>query len=129
MAQAALVNEKFDAGAALVRAADKAQVPLRAALWVYDGSEDRWRLALEATSSPSIGPLEFSQALHRAVDLIADDDERDRVRDLLLEDVELFTRPSPMAQQLRPQLGTARSVFRTRLQGAVLYRLELSQAI
>jgi hypothetical protein len=139
MAETALVKEKLDAGEALVRAADGAGVPLRAALWVYDGGEDRWTLALETDPAQALGPLAFSRKLHDAVDGIADAAQRDSVRDLLLEDVELFTRPSPIAQMLRPRLGAAASVSRTRLrntsvdgyvvEGAVLYRLEQNQAV
>ena len=87
MAQAILVKEKIEAGEALVRAADAANVPLRAALWVYDNGEDRWSLALEAQPDQTTGPLAFSHQIHDAVRAIADEAQRAAALDLLLGDV------------------------------------------
>jgi hypothetical protein len=137
--QAELVTEKVQAGERLVRAADAHSVPLRAALWVYDGGADTWTLALEADPKAGLGPLEFSRQLHRAVEAIPDERERDAVNDLLLGEVALFTRPHPIAKMLRPKLGQSVSVSRSRLantlvsgyvvEGALLYRLERNQRV
>lgn len=139
MAEAALVTEKVQAGEWLVRAADAKKVPLRGALWVYDSGEDRWTLALEAKPTAKLGPREFSAALYEAVGAMKTAKQREAAKNLLLSDVVLFTRPHPIAQMLRPTLGKARSVSRTRLgnttvggyivEGAVLYRLEPSQTL
>jgi hypothetical protein len=142
MAQAALVNEKIESGAALVRARDRAKVPLRAAYWLYDSSDDVWRLILEAMPDKvgKIGPMmRFSQSIHDAVANIPSVTERESVSDLLVEDVELYTRPSPIAQHLRPSLGQAATVYQWRMrnsmvngyliEGVLLYRLEPGQTI
>jgi hypothetical protein len=129
MAEAVLVAEKLDAGETLVRAADKGGVPLRAAFWVYDSEEDVWRLVLESRPQAKLGPREFSQKLSEAVDAMPNSKQRAIARELLLSDVSVFTRPHPLAKMLRPSLGKARSVARTRLRDAVLYRLEPSQRL
>lgn len=139
MAEAALVREKVQAGAWLVRAADAGKVPLRAALWVYDSTEDQWTLVLESKPEKDMGPREFSTALHAAVAAMKNVRQRNAAQDLLLRDVVLFTRPHPIAERLRPSLGKAKSVARTRLgnttvggyivEGAVLYRLESAQTL
>lgn len=139
MAQAELVNEDVLAGKWLVEAADRNHVPVRGALWLYNGDDERWTLVLEATPGEELRPLDFAQRLHDAVATIADARQRDAARQLLLGSVQLYTRPNPVAQLLRPSLGQAGSVSGTRLrntavgnylvEGALLYRLEPSQAV
>jgi hypothetical protein len=139
MAENTLVTEKIQAGKALIAAADTANVPLRAALWLYDSNEDSWALVLEAEPSAGLGLREFSRRLHKAVAMISDESDRRAAADLLVGDVALFTRPHPVAQMLRPSMGTAPSVALARLRntaigsqivdGALLYRLERSQAV
>jgi hypothetical protein len=129
MAEATLVEGKLKAGETLVRAADRSKVPLRAAFWVYDSEEDLWRLVLESRPEAKLGPREFSQKLYEAVDAMTDAKQRAAARELLVSDVAVFTRPHPIAKMLRPSLGKARSVARTRLRNAVLYRLEPSQSL
>ncbi len=139
MADAALVTDKIEAGEALVRAADAASVPLRAALWLYDSDEDRWRLVLEADPTSGLGLRAFAQGLHDAVPRIKDVDLRRGATDLLIDDVLLAIHPHPITEMLRASLGASRSVFRTRLaktrvgrvtvDGAYLYRLERLQTL
>ncbi|MBI5497112.1 MAG: hypothetical protein HY904_19005 [Deltaproteobacteria bacterium] len=139
MAQAALVSDLVDAGRDLVAAADAAGVPIRAALWLYDSHEDRWTLVIEAPPSPRLDKHDYALQLHQAVGSIPDPQRREAARDLLFGAVTLATKPHPVAQLLRPSLGQAASVLRARLshtsvgqyivEGAVLYRLERSQAV
>jgi hypothetical protein len=139
MAEAALVNEKVQAGEWLVRAADRGKVPLRAALWVYDRGDDKWTLALEERADATLGPREFARSLYKAVEAITQVARREAAKHLLLRDVAVFTSPHPVAQMLRPALGKVKSVARTRLDGttvggyivdgAFLYRLEAKQAL
>ncbi len=137
MGEAALVKERIDAGRRLVAAADAAGVPVRAALWLYDRDQDRWSLVIEAGAK--MGLRQFAAHLHAVAAKMASAEERRLLRDLLLTDVRLFTQPHPVAQLLRPSLGTAASVARARVGGrtvgnyviddAVLYRLERGQAL
>jgi len=129
MAETALVAEKVDAGEWLIRAADKKGVPVRAAFWIFETAEDRWRLALEADPLRPIGLRDFARALHDAVAEIPAERKREAARELLLTDVSLYTQPYPPAKILRTSLGKAASVLRTKLSNAVLYRLEPSQTL
>lgn len=137
MGHAPLVDAKAEAGRRLVRFADDHGVAIRAALWLYDQGEDRWSLVLEA--GKPMGLREFARALSALLPWVEDPVEREEMRELLITDVRLFTKPHPVAQMLRPTLGKASSVNRTRVSGrtqgnyviddALLYRLERDQVL
>ncbi len=137
MGQTALVTEQVDAGDWIVAAADKAGVPLRAALWLLDGEQDSWRLILDANSDVERGPREFAQGLVDGFGMIENKEQREAAQDILLMSSALSTQPHPAAELLRASgLGKARSVTHARmtviggqlLEGALLYRLESPQA-
>jgi len=127
MADTPLVKEKIQAGGWLIRAADAKRVPLRAALWVFESDDDRWRLVLESAPKAKLGPLDFSKLLYAAATSIRSPLRRDAAIDLLIYDVAVYTHPHPLSKDLRPKLGKAANVSRTRMSDAVLYRLEAAQ--
>jgi hypothetical protein len=140
MVASELVNEDaLNTGRALLAAADQDRVPVRAAFWLYDSDRQRWTLVLEADPEADLSEREFAVSLFAAARKIPDEQTRSAALSLLMGPLTMSTTPHPLAEVLRPMLGSAKSVFRTRLadtrvgdawiEGAVLYRLDPKQVL
>ena len=65
-----LVERDIDAGRALIEELDRQQIPVSAALWLYDDGDERYRLTI-ATSIYDSGPLNAYGAVRRVLDGLA----------------------------------------------------------
>jgi hypothetical protein len=79
MAETALVGSDIDTGRLLVDQLRRAQVPLRAAAWVYESANEEWRLYL--VTPVSRGDLREAY-LKVAVAMLADDESKERFKDI-----------------------------------------------
>lgn len=67
MVEDALVNEDIDAAGRLVTFLDEHSLPLRSALWLYDGDAGRWRFVVafrEERKDITSFYLDISKAIH-----------------------------------------------------------------
>lgn len=56
MVKEALTEEMIQAGRELVKLLDKASVPVKAALWLYDAESNRWRFIVGSSKVRTEGP-------------------------------------------------------------------------
>lgn len=68
MDKAVLVERDIDAGAQLVEALDKANVPVFAALWLYSEDANGWRFVIATPLVDEKGPQKVYLQLHKLLD-------------------------------------------------------------
>lgn len=112
MAETALVGTDIDTGRLMVDQLRRAQVPLRAAAWVYELANEEWRLYL-VTPVPK-GDLREAY-LKVAEAMLADDASKDRFRDISYKIVDVR---EPLGKALIGWAKEAGRDFR-RVSGAV----------
>jgi hypothetical protein len=119
MAQAALVDKLIEAGKALVKALDAAQLSPANAMWFYRADTDDWVLVLAAVALDPVGPIE---SYKKVLKVLRDAQQMDPLLSALQSDDVVLKRTNhPIFQPLRGLIDpTATSLHSVRVRNSFL---------
>jgi hypothetical protein len=125
--QALVVEDRFKAGATLLRRLDEVHFSVNDALWLRAQDEDDWRLWLSSTLVDNQGPTAAYTRLRRIL-------RGSQAGDLDLRQVTVVSRNHPLLQLLRSAVRTGPGISNIRfsrntingtfIEDAYIYRLQ-----
>lgn len=95
-----LVDRDLEAGRFLVEALDRDQVPVSAALWIYEPDEERYRLFVATTIYDQRGPLEAYRRVQSALEGIGSENRPS------LSDINVVSPTDQMVVAIRKAIKT-----------------------
>ena len=116
-----LVERDIEAGRSLVEELDRQQVPVSAAMWLYDDGDERYRLTI-ATSIYDSGPLEAYGTVRRVLDRL---DAETRPS---LPDVNIVSPNDPIVQAIHKTVKTGPGIGGIRFSGSTINGIYVEDA-